>query len=178
MKDFEYAALQEIGRCKAIFLKEIAEEEMQFFPEEVEVKWNCKGTAAGWAHYPSLIRLNKIYAEQEGESYLKTVAHEFAHICCYFCRDRRIAFKGQTDYSSHGFVWQEIFRSFGFNPDRTHSYDVEEIKSEANYIVYQCRCPGRLWQISPRMQTQMNRGRRYKCQRCGALLSLILPDEI
>ena len=101
------AAMDEIMRCQAVVGPSAP---------RVIVKWDVTGLHAGWCRYgrngePSILRLNPHIARHEGDEYLNTVAHEYAH-----------AVIGHNHGRPHGEAWQMLMWRFGHIPNRCHSY--------------------------------------------------------
>ena len=93
-----------------------------------------------------------------------TLAHELAHLVA----PRIFGRKGL--YHNEG--WREIMHLLGFEPSRTHSLDVAELKRPQRIWGWAtCGCPGRRHPLRSRVFRNMQR-RRYACLRCKQELTI------
>ena len=169
--DYQTMALQEIARCAAL-----AEEAYGCAPV-VRVTWDLRGLTGGQCRYTGLtahVRLNAHLAQHEGDAYLQTVAHEYAHAVVHMRRLRWAAQYGMVPrggaWSSHGYRWAEVMRLFGKPALRCHGYTSAERVVERREYVYRCDC--REHRVSIVRKRRMQAGTVYRCARCrGALRS-------
>ncbi|KKL88163.1 hypothetical protein LCGC14_1927450 [marine sediment metagenome] len=137
----------EINRCIAIAEKHY---DRSFkFPTVVYKK---RGTTAGTAcDLTYTIDLNSVLLMENGDDFIGTVTHEFAHlvdgIVNPHTRDGGIRYDrfGRTcrgKRSVHGPSWKRIMRLFGVrNPTRCHSYNVSNARvKRSRKHVWVCGC--------------------------------------
>lgn len=161
------AAVKEIERCQ-----DIAWDKWNVRPNP-EVTWNKRGTTAGTAFGSHLIRLNEHFAVHEGEGYLKTVAHEFAH--CVVAARRPLEWavrRSRSEWSPHGAVWQSVMRAFGYRPDRCHNYkSADLIRRTTRTVPARCACKEHM--VTPAMAQKIQNGARYRCRNCRGTLTIV-----
>jgi SprT protein len=100
-----------------------------------------------------------LYAQNEEQFLNDTVPHELAHIVAY----RVFGDRG------HGVHWKQVMNFLGFEATRCHSYAVQR-RSSAKQYSYGCACEGKTHEVSAQRQAWINKGKRYACNTCGALL--------
>ena len=155
---------EEIERCK-----KIAQQVFGIAPE-VEVSWDMRGLTAGWCMYQpdgtSKIRLNGDIALAEGDAFVSTIAHEYAHAV-----DWALDFKAGMlrKQEHHGWQWRRIMRAFGYPPVRCHSFESAVAVRHVEKFKYRCAC-GPVQLVGPKVHKKLQQGAMYFCRRCKARL--------
>lgn len=123
-------------------------------------------TAAGRAFTTkNIIHLNPKLLEHGEEEFMNTFAHELAHLIDFKLNGR----------SSHGWRFQRIMRSLGYQPTRTHDLPWE-INRHRVVCRATCKCVGKSFEIKPRRYRAIMRGTVYRCNVCYSPLTLIIRE--
>lgn len=132
--------------------------------------------AAGLAYYHAFrIELNAtLLREHTADMLHDTIAHEMAHLACYYAANRLRVIPGTG--RGHGRHWQGIMRSyFGIEPRRTHNYDLSTVRVKRQHRWRaECGCEGGCILTTAR-RNKMLRGATYRCAKCKQRLAF--PDE-
>lgn len=165
--DHHQAALQEIARCQ-----DIAWAKWNVRPNP-EVKWNKRGVVAGTATGAHLIQLNEHFAVHEGEGYIKTVAHEFAHCVVAARQPKEWGYRrSRGEWSPHGAIWQNVMRAFGYTPNRCHQYKSTDLVRR-NTKTARALCACREHAVTPAMAAKIQNGASYRCKMCRGKLTVV-----
>lgn len=133
------------------------------------VEYNVEGMKGGSAK-PNMwsLHFNPIIFNENVEHYLaSTVPHELAHLI-----DNRVysgkvkAWGGRR--SIHGNTWKSIMRLFGAEPNRCHSYDVNNAQLRVkNKFHYECPNCHKEFVVGPVRHKKMQRGlKKFKGRDC------------
>lgn len=127
------------------------------------VRYDLRGTTAGWAHYSTWsVNFNAVLMVENFESFLEnTVPHEIAHLITdqvYPEAHKRgaptmtrngVFRRGKR--SPHGAEWQSVMRVLGCEPRRTHDYDTSNARiRERKSYTYKCNGCGAEMQLGPK----------------------------
>lgn len=131
------------------------------------VNFKYTGSAAGRAYYYShVVEFNVQFMARERVNMLdETVPHELAHIVAFRLHGER----GR----GHGPLWRAAARRLGCSAERCHSYDTTGLRGVQRRWAYACGC--RVHKLTTTRHRKAIRGTRYRCRRCGAALSRVLP---
>jgi SprT protein len=158
--------LTEIERCRVI-----AQARFGVDPQ-VTVDWTQRGMAAGYCKYlaggSAKIRLNAAIAKAEGDSFVKTIAHEYAHAVAWALFHKR-NFGALRMKDHHGWQWQQIMNAFGYPADRCHSYESAVPSRVVEKFKYRCGC-GPVQLVGPKIHAKIQRGSKYFCGKCKRVL--------
>lgn len=137
----------------------------RLFPEMRMPSVSCrlKGRTAGTADSArQRLRFNwQLLCENRQHFLGQTVPHEVAHWVVMEVVERG----GRQRVKPHGPEWQQVMTNlYGVAPDVTHRMDV----SAASPMpwAYGCACDAPHY-LSTRRHANAQRGRRYRCRRCG-----------
>src|SRR5881394_976264 len=152
--------LAEIERCR-----KIAEARFGVSPP-VTVRWALRGLTAGYCKYvpggASEINLNAKIAGAEGDKFIETIAHEFAHAVVWAIQFKQGA-RRVTDH--HGWLWQSVMNSFGYAAERCHSYESAEAVRHVEKFRYRCGCKAAQL-VGPKIHKKIQMGSIYTCRVC------------
>jgi SprT protein len=153
--------LTEIERCR-----QIARARFGVDPE-VDVNWEQRGMAAGRCQYlaggKALIRLNAKIAAAEGDKFISTIAHEYAHAVAWMLHWK---LHGETKLKDHhGWQWQQIINAFGYPAERCHSYESAVPVRVVEKFRYRCGC-GPVKLVGPKVHKKIQAGSVYVCNIC------------
>ena len=154
------------------------------------VRYDLRGTTAGWAQYSTWsVNFNAVLMVENFESFLEdTVPHEIAHLITdqvypeahqrgaptitrtgKFRRGKR---------SPHGDEWKSVMRVLGADPSRCHSYDVSNarVREKVSYD-YKCDCCGEVLKLGPKRHAKQQQIPGYythsSCGRTRGKLTLV-----
>ena len=150
-------------KISAKLVELIAKAEMLFYPgtfKDITFTMNGRLTSTAGRAFIAEGRMDfsKVLYSQNEEAFLAdTVPHEFAHIVAY-----RVY--GST---GHDASWRKVMEMLGYTPTRCHSYEVQK-RSSAKVYMYECSCQDH--KISQQRQNWINKGKIYKCVKCGTIL--------
>ena len=117
------------------------------------------------------IELNERLLKKHPEELAPTLAHELAHVIAPVLYGRNGYF--------HRLGWKKIMTALGFEPTRTHSLDVDELKRPQRILSWAtCGCPGRKHPIRARVYRNMKRHRHYACLKCKQTLKLCAESSL
>ncbi len=159
----------QLERCEKDAIKERVQHYLQDFYERTGktavidiVTFDAKGTYAGRAYLKQAkVSFNQEIAATNKDRFDRTIAHEVAHI---------IAYKVYGE-SGHGRIWKSVFASFGFEPTRCHTYNMENVKvRRQRRWEYSCNCNTGFHQMTTTKHNKIQRGVRYMCVACGTPL--------
>ena len=157
--------LTEIERCRVI-----AQARFGVDPQ-VTVDWSQRGMAAGYCKYlaggNAKIRLNAKIAQAEGDSFVKTIAHEYAHAVAWAMYHKQHG--GERMREHHGWLWQQVMNAFGYPADRCHSYESAAPTRLVEKFKYRCGC-GPVQLVGPKIHAKIQRGAKYFCRTCRRVL--------
>jgi predicted SprT family Zn-dependent metalloprotease len=152
--------LTEIERCR-----KIAEARFGVSPA-VTVRWALRGLTAGYCKYitggASEINLNAKIAGAEGDKFVSTIAHEFAHAVVWAIQHTQ-GLRRVTDH--HGPLWQQVMNAFGYPAQRCHSYESAEAVRHIEKFKYRCGCKA-VQLVGPKIHAKIQRGSIYTCRVC------------
>jgi SprT protein len=156
--------LTEIERCR-----KIAQSRFGVDPQ-VTVAWSLRGLTAGYCKYlpdgTSEITLNQNIAIAEGEKFVQTIAHEFAHATAWALAHAR----GERRITAHhGREWQSIMNCFGFPAERCHSYESATAVRLVEKFRYRCGC-GPVQLVGAKIHRKIQSGAKYTCRVCRRVL--------
>jgi predicted SprT family Zn-dependent metalloprotease len=155
-------ALAEIARCG-----EIAYAKWGVRPSPT-VRWDIKGKVGGWARGSELIRLNEHFAINEGEGYLQTVAHEYAHCVQHALKMKAGVYGRSGEWSPHGKVWQDVMAVFGKKANRCHQYaSTATVGYSRKTVKAKCACTEHM--LTPKRSLIAH---LLRCKRCKSTLTL------
>ena len=153
--------LIEIERCKVI-----AQDRFGVSPE-VTVDWSQRGLAAGRCKYlaggKAHIRLNAQVAAAEGDKFVATIAHEYAHAVAWMLHWKRHGDTRLKDH--HGWIWQQVMNAFGYPAERCHSYESAQPTRVVEKFRYRCGC-GPVKLVGPKIHKKIQNGSVYFCNAC------------
>lgn len=168
--------LIEIERCREIALARFGVD------PQVTVDWSLRGLAAGRCKYnsggTSHITLNAKIAAAEGDGFVKTIAHEFAHAVAWAMHSKRHGDVRMKDH--HGWQWEQIMNAFGYPAERCHSYESAQPSRVVEKFRYRCGC-GPVKLVGPKVHRKIQAGARYFCNTCRRVLvaeRLATADEL
>lgn len=144
------------------------------------VRYDLRGTKAGWAQYSTwTVSFNAILLAENFEAFLEdTVPHEMAHLITdlvfpeahqrgtptYTVRGIR---RGKR--SPHGEAWKSVMRTLGADPVRCHNYNVENarVREKVSYD-YKCLCCGEVLKFGPKQHAKQTAMPNFYTHRfCG-----------
>jgi SprT protein len=157
-------AQAELDRCVAIARDRYG------FAAPVAYAWDLRGLTGGYVYRgETTLHLNAHLADNEGEAYAQTVAHEFAHVVTYW-RWNKAQFTCRR-LRSHGYEWQSVMAAFGRPATRCHNYaSAERVRTVARVFTYRCACKDHL--LTAIRHNRAVKGARYRCVRCRRPLVL------
>lgn len=117
------------------------------------LRFDIQGGRAGEARVNEL-RFNPTWLEEP--DFNETVVHECAHWV------QRTLYPASQ---SHGDEWKAVMLALGVQPERTHHYDMGELKGRHPYW---CDCTQ--YHVSERLHTQMLAGQKRHCNKCNSNL--------
>lgn len=98
--------------------------------------------------------------EQNREKFVEdTVGHEFAHIVAYEIYGDK----------GHGIGWKAVMQDMGIESQRCHTYATQ--KRTSKKYIYSCGCQNH--EVSPQRRSWINRGKIYKCVKCGNIINFV-----
>jgi SprT protein len=140
------------------------------FDRPVDIHFRQKGQCAGtasWIYSTSECKLkfNRYFMESETEDMInQTVPHEVAHLIAYLHYGRYA--------KAHGREWKSVMRNvMGLNPERCHSYSMENAPNRGQRFDYTCGCMTH--NVSKIKHNKMQRGQTRTCRTCKGNLKLI-----
>lgn len=125
--------------------------------------FDVSGTTAGLAKSATMsVHFNTKLALNQWADFLKnTVPHEVCHIAVWHWVK---TFKSRQQ-PPHGARWKSMMRLVGCVPNRTHNYDVSEVKKKTKKYTYQCGCEKPI-EVSSVIHNKIQKGAVYSCKRC------------
>ena len=141
------------------------------------IYYDVKGVHAGFAKFKTWsIHFNPILAHENWESFItEIVPHEVCHIAVWhWCK----YFKKSIP-KPHGVKWKTMMLEVGVTPNRTHNYDVSNVRAKKiKEFQYFCTCATPII-VSSIIHNRILKGDLYRCRKCheslanGTLKSLI-----
>lgn len=136
------------------------------------IRYDVRGTTAGYASGATLVRFNPILLMENLETFIaRTVPHEVAH-----CIDAANGDNHRKSWdvfslrrgkrSIHGPSWQHIMKVFGVDDStRCHSYDVSNarVKTKSKFE-YKCACCNKSYFVSSVLHNKMRMGQERWCR--------------
>lgn len=131
-----------------------------------KLAYDLKGTTGGWAvRRTNTIRLNyEILTNPDHSTKFidEVVPHELCHIACYqWWPNKKV---------SHGYEWQLLMLQLGLQPSRCHTFPVTKQRVHPRNHVYTCNC-SRPKFLTNHRHGKIQRGTRYTCNNCGAVIT-------
>lgn len=122
------------------------------------ISFDLRGKTAGKAFIAkNHIQLNAVLLLENFDDFLAdTVPHELAHLLTHALYKKA---------SAHGPEWKLVMRTLNVNPQRCHSYDVSNARTQKT-LTYACACPGHVIEVSVRHHNKIQRGAQYRCKKC------------
>ncbi len=148
-----------------------------------EVHFTLRGRTAGKAWGSYKINLNRVLLEENFDEMLNdTVPHEIAHCAVnyFFGTQVSISRTGRARRDSHGETWKKVMRTFGVEPNRTHSMDVTNAKQKSRQqskFMYRCTGCGAEVPVGPKHHAKIQRGASMYHKGCKGH-KLVLVEEL
>ena len=129
------------------------------------VSFSLIGKVAGYAYVGQwLVKFNPVLASENFEHFLKnTIPHEVVHLVNSYNLSLlpRISRKNP----SHGSDWQRVMRVFGAVPERCHSYDTKNSRSNTRKFRCACDC-GKGVTIGLNIYRKIMKKEQYRIAKC------------
>jgi SprT protein len=131
------------------------------------VHFDLRGKAAGQVRLAPgqvwQVRYNaSLLTRNPGAFLAQTVPHECAHLVAFTVFGRRIR--------PHGVEWQGVMRHFGAEPQRCHSFEVDDLSvRRLRRFAYHCTC--RTHELTSTRHHRALAGQTYCCAACRGALS-------
>lgn len=125
---------------------------------------NSMRTTAGTANYKfNTIKLNNRLLSKNLDHLEQTVAHELAHLIAVQLHGLKA--------SGHGHAWQNVMRTLGYSPDRTHKLDCTGLQRKhtiKGHVI--CKCM--IHALKSKRYNRIVMGAKFVCLKCKGPLVL------
>jgi SprT protein len=151
--------LKERAKQSLVQWMKIAREEFGHSLRMPTISFDLTGTFAGYAYFSRWhIRLNHILLQENIEKFeSSTLPHELAHLINRYLYGKKV--------KPHGPEWKAVMRRLGLEPERCHSYDVDNSRTTTKVYGYVCSCCQNGW-LTSRQHKKERRGVLYFCNSC------------
>lgn len=139
------------------------------------VFFDCCGVKSGF-HKTGTIHFNPVLLQENTDRFVETtVPHEVAHYI-QWCIYPHSLNNGLQNRRIHGNEWRSIMRLFGAPPNRTHIYDVSNVRRRVfQRFPVNCGCSQVQRHVTLKIVNKMNKGWSYRCRSCKMEISLTDP---
>lgn len=130
------------------------------------------GRVAGRAYGFKKIELNPNYFGKYKEDMIRQIVpHEICHcFACYY-----YSFLNRKKIMGHGKEWKNLMRLLKLEPNRCHSYDIEEggatLRNRTRYS-FTCDCGAKFVLSSNKYNSMVKRPVKTWCRRCKTVIPL------